>query len=150
MEIVAASPQDLEALEKVERSCFSKERYPKRMLRSLLSERECKTFFALEEGEVVGAVSIMLAPQTRRAKLASIAVMPKHRGKGIAQMLIRKAENTALAEGNRTMTLEVGTSNVPALNLYLKDGFRIQGIIPDYYGHSKDAFYMEKTLEPTN
>ena len=149
MEIVAASPHDLKALEKVERSCFSKDRYPRRMLRSLLNERGCRTFFALEQGEVVGAVSILLAPQPSQAKLASRAVMPEHRGKGIAKMLIRKAEITAIAEGNRTMTLEVGTSNVPALNLYLKDGFRIQGIIPDYYGHSRDAFYMEKTLEPT-
>ncbi len=145
MEIRAAFPEDLGELERVERSCFFRDRYPRRMLRSLLTEEEFRTFLACDQGAVVGAISIVLLPPGQ-ARLVSIATMPEHRNQGIARRMLQKAEEVALAEGSGLMTLEVGTANLAALNLYLKEGFKIIGIIPDYYGRSRDAFYMEKRL----
>jgi ribosomal protein S18 acetylase RimI-like enzyme len=147
VDIRSANPSDLNELARVESSCFAKERYSRQVLRSLLLGAEYKTFLATALGEVIGAVTILLSEPFKHARLVSIATIPNHRNKGVARSLLKRAEEEAMRHGMNLMSLEVDPSNVPALNLYLHEGFEIKGTIADYYGASRDAFYMEKVLQ---
>jgi ribosomal protein S18 acetylase RimI-like enzyme len=44
------------------------------------------------------------------------------------------------------MVLQVAVTNVAALNLYLHQGYVLQGVIGSYYGPGKDAYFMDKVL----
>ena len=42
--------------------------------------------------------------------------------------------------------LEVKTINIPAISLYLKNGFQIVKRIKEYYPNGEDCYVMEKDL----
>jgi len=81
--------------------------------------------------------------------LMNIAVDPSRRRRGIAQALLEQMLERA---GNDCeYTLEVRTSNAPAIALYERFGFRSAGTRPRYYrDNGEDAVIMWRTLETTS
>jgi len=65
-------------------------------------------------------------------ELLLIAVVPKHRGKGLAQLLIDRLFVTARERGAERIYLEMRRGN-PATHLYEKAGFEPIGTRPNYY-----------------
>ncbi|MFZ4629161.1 MAG: GNAT family N-acetyltransferase [Blastocatellia bacterium] len=63
----------------------------------------------------------------------NLATDPLRRQQGIAARLLRDGLTTARQRGAKTALLEVRPSNHPALALYLKFGFQIDGRRPAYY-----------------
>ncbi|MFP4546145.1 MAG: GNAT family N-acetyltransferase, partial [Methanomassiliicoccales archaeon] len=64
---------------------------------------------------------------------------------GVGRSLLSKVLEFS-REREKKVTLEVRLSNVPAINMYLRSGFRVIGIIVGYYSHDlgkEDALYME-------
>jgi ribosomal protein S18 acetylase RimI-like enzyme len=53
----------------------------------------------------------------------SFAVVPEHRGKGIGSALLRRVVEDALAEGRRSVSLDVASRNEGAIRLYEREGF---------------------------
>ncbi len=133
-------------MNRIERSSFREESYRKELIRKLLSGREFHNVVVEDNGEKVGYATFFEDTRRKRARLVTIAVIPKHRNRGLAKAMLVFLEREMKKLGLRTTSLEVGISNVPAANLYLSFGYRIEGTIPDYYGEGKDAFYMEKSL----
>jgi [ribosomal protein S18]-alanine N-acetyltransferase len=77
--------------------------------------------------------------------LMNVAVEPRHRRKGIASSLLR--ELLTLAGSDARYTLEVRTSNRPAIEMYEQLGFRPAGHRRGYYhDNGEDALIM--WLEP--
>ena len=77
------------------------------------------------------------------AHIATIAVHPEYRNKGIAQCLLAEALKGALGHGAREATLEVRTSNIAALKLYKRFRFEIVGERRRYYrDNNEDALIM--------
>jgi ribosomal-protein-alanine N-acetyltransferase len=144
MSLRPGRPSDLHDLEEIERSSFERGRFPRSLLAAMLGSDEFLTLVD-EQHAVVGYVSVYLEGEGK-ARLVSIAVLPEWRGKGTARLLMERAEEASIERGASLMALEVGMRNVVALRLYLSQGFGIKGIIKDYYGKGKDAFYMEKEL----
>jgi ribosomal-protein-alanine N-acetyltransferase len=75
----------------------------------------------------------------------NVAVDPDHRREGIASALLaelyRRANDT-----QARFTLEVRQSNQDAIDLYLRDGFRIAGTRRHYYqDNGEDALIMWRT-----
>jgi ribosomal protein S18 acetylase RimI-like enzyme len=60
--------------------------------------------------------------------------------------LLGEAERRAQEQGADRMVLQVGVVNVGAINLYLHQGFVLEGMIGDYYGPGRDAYFMTKML----
>jgi len=145
VEIRRAARQDLAMLEEIERSSFQKERFPRSLLSTITSSEGFLTFVAEEEGGIVGYSSAYLEGRGR-ARLISIAVLPRERGKGTAKLLLTRLEGGCAHKGVAVVGLEVAVSNVVALRLYFSQGYAIKGMIRDYYGKGKDAFYMVKRL----
>lgn len=79
--------------------------------------------------------------------IATIAVHPDFRQKGIGQKFLAHTLLSAANEGAVIAFLEVRRSNLPAQALYQKFGFVETGIRPHYYRNNmEDALLM--TLEP--
>lgn len=81
--------------------------------------------------------------------VTNIAVHKDYRRKGIGNIIVNKLIEIAEEKEMIGLTLEVRKSNVPALELYRKNGFKLEGIRPEYYEDNKeDAYIMWKYLIP--
>ncbi len=75
----------------------------------------------------------------------NIAVDPERRREGIATVMLEKLFESADREGEQ-YTLEVRTSNAPAIAMYERFGFRSAGVRRGYYHDNKeDALIMWRT-----
>ena len=81
--------------------------------------------------------------------LMNVAVDPDQRRRGIGRMLV--GQMIARAGTDQEYTLEVRTSNTPAITLYEDFGFRSAGKRPRYYrDNGEDAVIMWRTTETTS
>ena len=81
--------------------------------------------------------------------ITNIAVQKDYRQKGIGNAIINKLFEIAKEKEMIGLTLEVRKSNIPALKLYRKNGFKLEGIRPEYYEDNKeDAYIMWKYFIP--
>ncbi|MDD1770248.1 MAG: GNAT family N-acetyltransferase [Methanomassiliicoccales archaeon] len=146
MHLREGSIDDMKQLMRIERICFGAKGFSRQLVESLLLEESVTTYVAEESNEIVGYGMLLNEEVGWSARIISLAVLPEHRLRGIARELMRLMEEMARSWGSKKLALEVGVANVPALNLYLHSGFHIEGTVPDYYGKSLDAFYLEKRL----
>ena len=80
--------------------------------------------------------------------LLKIAVSPSWRRQGIATWLLKRSMAANAQEGANSVHLEVRPSNNPAIELYLKLGFKVVGRRQDYYADTQeDALLMMKILK---
>ncbi len=138
---------DLEEMIAIERSSFGDESYRKELIYQLLTVEELHNVIVEVNGDKAGYATFFEDDRRRRARLITIAVKPDHRNRGLAKAMLAFLEEEMRRLGLRTVSLEVGATNVPAMNLYLSNGYRFGGRMPNYYGKGKDALYMEKSLE---
>ncbi len=82
--------------------------------------------------------------------LVSIAVLREYRRNGIGSALLRETINVMRHIYNTaSLFLEVRVSNLPAIRLYEKFGFKIVRRVPRYYRDGEDAFVMVLRIRPT-
>ena len=143
MKIRPAGIGDLDEIARIEAACFDRERYPPELLFQMLSQEGFATFIA-EDGGSLGSVTVHC--QGEGAHLVSLAVLPKFRNRGVASALLAEAERAARRLGAARMVLQVSVLNVPAMNLYLHRGYVLEGVIRDYYGPRRDAYFMWRIL----
>jgi len=94
---------------------------------------------------LVGTIVVWLVGDI--AHIATLAIEPGFRRKGIGQALLALTLIESMARGAHRALLEVRESNVSAQRLYRKFGFREAGRKPDYYQDThEDAVVM--TLLP--
>ena len=148
-------PADLERVMEINRICLP-ENYSSSFFMSIF-ERFPETFVvAEEEGEVVGyamcraerRLGFGLFGRAKRGHLISIAVLPEFRRKGIATTLMREVMRALAGYGCEDLFLEVRVSNIGAIRLYRKLGFKVERRIRHYYADGEDACVMSKRLPP--
>ncbi|MEB3760318.1 MAG: ribosomal protein S18-alanine N-acetyltransferase [Desulfurococcales archaeon] len=99
----------------------------------------------LEEGSVgiIDKMKHILSAPTRVGHLISIAVLEEYRGRGIGSALL---QHTIDAMRNvykvASIYLEVRVSNIGAIRLYEKFGFKKARIVREYYRDGEDAYVM--------
>ncbi len=89
---------------------------------------------AFANGHVVGTVQVVLAlppNQPHRAEIAKLLVHRSARRRGIAQLLMERAEAEARAEGKTLLVLDAVTGG-DAERLYERLGWTKVGVIPGY------------------
>ena len=89
---------------------------------------------AFADGELVGTVQLILAlppNQPHRGEIAKLLVHRSARKRGIAQLLMERAEAEARAEGKTLLVLDA-VSTDDAARLYSRMGWTTVGVIPGY------------------
>lgn len=95
------------------------------------------------EGEFAGYADIWTVLD--EADLNSIAVRVDFRRKGIGDAIMLAMTEMLSANGVATINLEVRVSNIPAIKLYKKYGFKECGVRPGYYlDNGEDALIMKR------
>ncbi len=94
---------------------------------------------ALEDGRLVGY--LVCSRYDRVWHLMNVAIDPERRREGIATELIERLSEEAGPEAR--YTLEVRVSNLPAIAMYERLGFRSAGLRRSYYhDNGEDALIM--------
>ena len=89
---------------------------------------------AFVDDTLVGAVQVILAVppnQPHRGDITKLLVHRSARGRGIAQLLMERAEIEARAEGKTLLVLDTVTGD-PAERVYQRLGWTTVGVIPGY------------------
>jgi len=149
VQIRRGEPADLDALWDIENRVFETDRMSRRSLRRLLGSPSAATVVAQSEGTIAGVAVVLFRATSRIARLYSIAVAPKHTGRGIASALLAAAEKTARSRKCRSLRLEVHEKNHGAINVYRKAGYHEFGRHHQYYEDRGHALRFEKLLART-
>ena len=140
-----AKISDLEAIKEIEDESFINP-FTKEDLLYEISQNPVSNFLVLEkDGIVVGFLDYWVTFDS--ATIDQIAVKKSERNQGFAKILLEKSINDLKELGEVSFfTLEVRTSNEPAINLYKSFGFQKVTIKEKYYDDGEDAIYMIKGL----
>lgn len=100
---------------------------------------------AVEGEDIVGALVIWVIVD--EAHIATIAVHPNYRHRGIGRRLLAEGLLQAAERGAVKSLLEVRSGNAEALHLYYGFGFKAVGLRPNYYqAEQEDALLLD--LDP--
>lgn len=147
---------DLDVIMELERVCFRKDPWTRRMYIRDLTENELATYRTLRlpadlaagrppgGGEILAYGGFWL--MVDEAHIATIATRPEWRGCGLGLYLMLALLDEAMARGARTSTLEVRGDNAPAQRLYAKLGYRVVGRRRRYYRDGEDGVLMTTPL----
>jgi ribosomal-protein-alanine N-acetyltransferase len=80
------------------------------------------------------------------AEILSIAIAPKHRGRGLSRPLLDLNLRRLAGFGARTVFLEVDENNAPARALYRRAGFADVGRRKSYYQSGANALVLRRDL----
>lgn len=127
--------QDLDQVMRIERLSFpspwTRSHFIEEINRNSLSHA-----FVLRDpisGDVAGFLLCWIL--SMQVHISNVAVHPSRRGRGCGEILIRHGMKLAKENGCRHVVLEVRPSNLTALRLYQRLGFRIVGELPGYYSN---------------
>ena len=120
--------------------------WPERSLRFEVTDNPAgRCWVAKNEGQLVGMLILWMIVD--EAHIATIATHPRFRRVGIGSQLLENALQSVIAEGARTVFLEVRAGNTAAQEMYKKFGFAEDGRRLRYYkDNQEDAVLMSLKL----
>ena len=144
-----ATADDIPALVRLENQSFPTDRLSQRNFRYMLSKGNGVTLVETDrEGEIRGYALVLFHRGTPLARLYSIAVAPRWRGKGIGRVLMKAAEDAARERDAAYMRLEVRADDIETQDFYKRLGYRPFGYHSHYYEDQGDALRMDKVIAP--
>jgi len=146
-----AGGDDLDGLSALEARSFASDRMARRNLRRLIGRRTARLRVAAGSRKggdraILGYHLVLFRKGSAVARLYSIAVDDRGRGKGLGRRLLADAEAVAADARRRVLRLEVREENRPAIRLYERRGYRQIGRYRAYYADKTDALRYEKRL----
>jgi ribosomal protein S18 acetylase RimI-like enzyme len=137
-----ASLRDLGSLRHLEQICFPKDAWPLLDLVGVLTYPGVVRFKAVVNNQMVGFIAGDIRRLEGVAWVATVAVLPEFRHRGIGAALLRACEERLTVHRIR---LCVRLSNEEAIQLYEKSGYLKVGQWSRYYQDGESALVMEKT-----
>ena len=141
--IEPASWRDLNAVRRLEQVCFPKDAWPLWDVVGVLSLPNVVRLKAVAGDQVVGFVAGDIRASENMAWIATIGVLPEFRRKGVGAALLKACEERLKVAHVR---LSVRESNVGAIRLYERFGYKQVSVWTGYYSDGEDAVIMEKPL----
>jgi len=137
MKILDLLSEHLPEILEIERETFS-DAWTDGMFKELLANPFTRGYIAENNGEMLGFIIFYnLMPELQ---ILNIAVRESARNQSLGSILLKSALE---CENINWVTLEVRESNLPAINLYKKFGFKIDGVRKNYYNKPReDAILM--------
>ncbi|MBU9712494.1 GNAT family N-acetyltransferase [Evansella tamaricis] len=99
--------------------------------------------FIIEDQDHVIGVIVLIKTSHDIMEIANIAVVEAFQGIGVGKKLLIYAIKTVKDRGYKAIEVCTGNSSIDQLAFYQKNGFRIIGVIPDFF---KDN-YKEEIFE---
>ena len=132
---------DLDAIQEIEQVSYPTP-WSRSMFATELAKPSSLSLGAVDEaGELIGY--LVLSRYVDAWHVMNVAVSPAWRRKGVATALLRRLLDETRNDGQRGYTLEVRVSNVGAISLYERFGFRTKGVRRGYYTDNReDALIM--------
>lgn len=143
-EIQPASLWDLNALRALERVCFPQDAWPLLEMVGVLSLPSILRWKALDGERLAGFVAADVRRSQGVAWIATVAVHPDYRRRGLGSRLMDLAESEV---GTPRMRLSARVGNREAIRLYQQRGYEQIDVWPKYYQGGEDAVVMEKVLK---
>jgi [ribosomal protein S18]-alanine N-acetyltransferase len=142
LEIRALSASDLGAIDEIERTAMPAPWSPAMFAGEIAKPTSvCLGSFEAASERLVGYV--IVSRYVDAWHVMNLVVAEDRRRTGIARSLLEELFVRTRDEGRRGFTLEVRTSNEPAIRLYEAMGFRAQGVRRGYYTDNReDALIM--------
>jgi ribosomal-protein-alanine N-acetyltransferase len=133
--------RDLDEIERIEQASYPTP-WSRSMFATELGKPSSLSLGAADDsGELVGY--LVLSRHVDAWHVMNVAVAPGRRREGIASALLRQLLDETRSDARRGYTLEVRVSNVGAISLYERFGFRPKGVRRGYYTDNReDALIM--------
>ena len=145
VEIVPMSEEHISQIAEIEKLSFSVP-WSENGLRAELTNETAHFLSAVSENKVLGYIGIHEI--CGEAYITNVAVLPEYRRLGIGENLIDAATLGAKERNCEFISLEVRISNVPAIELYKKEGYNVVGQRKDFYSNpTEDAYIMTRVLK---
>jgi len=147
-------PEDLESVITINKVCLPENYSPDFFMEHHWENP--KIFLVAQVGDkVVGynmcriefGISNIKRDFAKKGHVISIAVLEDYRGMGIGQRLMEEGMKNVRESGASEIYLEVRQSNLPAIQLYRKLGFRAVWVLEGYYRDGENAYLMVANLE---
>ena len=135
-------PNDLEAMEDLDKKCFTNEvRYNRYTLDYYLSLPESIGLVQTMEDKLLGFIITTMAAE-QIANIVTIDVHPLFRRHSIGSNLINAAKVILNERRVSKISLQVADNNQAAIKFYIKHGFKVMKKLPKYYPNT-DGYQME-------
>jgi len=147
--IEQASLNDLDALHRIERECFTVEAFTREQILYLLKSPNAVSLVAKKEQEIVGFIIGMIENYggVKVGHVYTIDVALKHRRAGLGLRLLDELEHVFFDRGVKTIYLEVRIDNEAARALYRKKGYTELEPLENFYAKGRHGLRMKKELE---
>jgi ribosomal-protein-alanine N-acetyltransferase len=147
-------PIDLEKVININKRCLP-ENYSNSFFLNMY-EHFPETFIVAEESEEIAGYimcrierrisDFRLMGIVKKGHVISIAVLPEYRRQSIGYLLMLEAIKAMKKYNAEECVLEVRRSNISAVNLYRKMGFKVIRTLYGYYADREDAYRMARKL----
>lgn len=145
MTIVKMNESHVPFVAELEKICFS-DPWSENSVASELNNKLAFWLVAEEEGRVAGYIGSQTV--CNETDMMNVAVHPDFRRRGIAEALVNALVEELKIMESHCLTLEVRTSNAPAIALYEKLMFAEIGRRKNYYRNPReDALILRKEWE---
>ena len=145
--IVMPTNQELDIISKIEKESIKYNPIESKDIFTMYNDPNYEFRLAKLDGEIVGFILIQI---TDEINITSIAVKKEFRNLGVGTALLKWAEDYALSNKLKTLSLEVNSKNLTAYLLYEKFGFTTRRVRKKYYSDGNDCFEMSKDLKIEN
>ena len=140
VKILKMREEHIEDLLEIEKRCFT-DPWTKKMFEDELLNPLAYYIVLVKDEKIVGYAGFWDIIDD--AQIMNVAVDIEYRGKGYGNLIIEDFIKEAKDRNLDTMSLEVRVSNDPAIKLYEKYGFEVQGRRKKYYqDNGEDAYIM--------
>jgi ribosomal protein S18 acetylase RimI-like enzyme len=136
---------DLESVLDIEQASFGREAWDRRLF--LAYSRRCPELFLVATAgrRITGYIITCL--RSSNAELASIAVLPRDRRRGVGEAMLRAVSADLRLRRVKTWWLMAGVENEGAIEFYQRFGFVKARRVKRYYAPGRDAWRMHLSLE---
>ena len=106
-----------------------------------------KLSFVLKiENEIIGFCLMDYCPNNKTIEICLLCIKDEYRGHNLGNYLLSYCIKYCRNLNIKTITLHVSTTNIPALRLYTKLGFKVINVIKNYYHdeepNNNNAYFM--------